>query len=230
MHWLGEPPAGVPVSGDPLLALRDTVEALGTPRLPGLPPLTGGMVGFVSWDAVRRWERLPDSTVDELGVPELSMSLATDLAVLDPLLLHVPAQRVTLLPPVSPVVASPDRKPQLFTTMTRWRELAEELDLPLWEVAVRYEMDASGWSRARVLGRMRELAALMRRQTRAVYEEDVEVVETEFRPDFARRWLRHAETGARVTDGVTARASPAWRPCRGRWAAGRVTSTPPSAP
>ena len=52
---------------------------------------------------------------------------------------------------------------------------------------------------------MRELAALMRRQTRAVYEEDVEVVETEFRPDFARRWLRHAETGARVTDGVTAR-------------------------
>ncbi len=51
--------------------------------MPGLPPLTGGMVGFVSWDAVRRWERVPDTTVDELGVPELSMSLATDLAVLD---------------------------------------------------------------------------------------------------------------------------------------------------
>lgn len=82
-HWLGEPPVGVPTGGDPLLALRDTVAALRTPRLPGLPPLTGGMVGFVSWDAVRRWERVPDSTVDELGVPELSMSLATDLAVLD---------------------------------------------------------------------------------------------------------------------------------------------------
>lgn len=135
----------------------------------------------------------------------LSLPDEPDLTVLDPLLVHIPARRVALLPPVSPVVASPDRKPQLFTTMTRWRELAEELDLPLWEVAVRYEMDASGWSRARVLGRMRELAALMRRQTRAVYEEDVEVVETEFRPDFARRWLRHAETGARVTDGVTAR-------------------------
>jgi len=82
-HWLGQPPVGVPVGGDPLLALRDTVAALRTPRLPGLPPLTGGMVGFVSWDAVRRWERVPDGTVDELGVPELSMSLATDLAVLD---------------------------------------------------------------------------------------------------------------------------------------------------
>jgi anthranilate synthase component 1 len=41
------------------------------------------MVGFVGWDAVRRWERLPDTTEDELGVPELAMSLATDLAVLD---------------------------------------------------------------------------------------------------------------------------------------------------
>ncbi|MFZ0158940.1 MAG: anthranilate synthase component I, partial [Kineosporiaceae bacterium] len=82
-QWLGEPPVGVPTDGDPLLALRDTVAALATPRLPGLPPLTGGMVGFVSWDAVRRWERLPIDTVDELEVPELSMSLATDLAVLD---------------------------------------------------------------------------------------------------------------------------------------------------
>jgi len=82
-RWLGEPPVGVPTGGDPLLALRDTLHALRTPRLPGLPPLTGGMVGFVSWDAVRRWERVPDTCVDELGVPELSVSLATDLAVLD---------------------------------------------------------------------------------------------------------------------------------------------------
>jgi anthranilate synthase component 1 len=82
-HWLGEPPAGVPLDGDPLLALRDTVAALRSPRLLGLPPLTGGMVGFLSWDVVRRWERLPDTTADELGVPELCMSLATDLAVLD---------------------------------------------------------------------------------------------------------------------------------------------------
>jgi anthranilate synthase component 1 len=32
---------------------------------------------------VRRWERLPETTLDELEVPELSMSLASDLAVLD---------------------------------------------------------------------------------------------------------------------------------------------------
>ena len=49
----------------------------------GLPPLTGGLVGVIGYDAVRRLERLPDDTVDDLHVPELAMMLATDLAVLD---------------------------------------------------------------------------------------------------------------------------------------------------
>ncbi len=116
----------------------------------------------------------------------------------------VPVLRLALLRPLLPVVSRPDRKPQLFDTMTRWRELAAETDASLWEVAVQYEVDASGWPRARVVDRMRELAGLMRRQTRAVYEEDVAVIDTEFKPDFAGRWAKHAATPARVADGITA--------------------------
>ena len=82
-HWIGDPPVGVPTSGNPLEALRDTVAALATDPIPGLPPLTGGMVGAITYDAVRRWERVPDTAPDELHVPELAMMLATDLAVLD---------------------------------------------------------------------------------------------------------------------------------------------------
>jgi anthranilate synthase component I len=81
--WLGNAPVGLPTDGDPLSVLRDTIAALHTERLPGLPPLTGGMVGYLSYDSVRRWERLPDDNPDELGVPEIAMLLATDLAVLD---------------------------------------------------------------------------------------------------------------------------------------------------
>ncbi|KWX04426.1 anthranilate synthase component I [Carbonactinospora thermoautotrophica] len=82
-HWLGEPPVGLPTGGDPLRALRESVEALRTPRTPGLPPLTGGFVGYIGYDAVRRLERLPNLAQDDLGLPELAMMLATDLAVLD---------------------------------------------------------------------------------------------------------------------------------------------------
>jgi anthranilate synthase component I len=81
--WVGEPPVGVPTSGNPLDALRDTVAALATEPVEGLPPLTGGMVGAISYDAVRHWERVPSTAPDVLGLPQLSMMLATDLAVLD---------------------------------------------------------------------------------------------------------------------------------------------------
>ena len=82
-HWIGEPPVGVPTGGNPLEALRETVDALATDPIPGLPPLTGGMVGTITYDAVRRWERVPDTTADQLHLPELSMMLTTDLAILD---------------------------------------------------------------------------------------------------------------------------------------------------
>jgi anthranilate synthase component 1 len=85
-YWLGTPPVGVPLDGDPLKALRGTVEALRTPHpdpVLGLPSLTGGLVGYIGYDAVRRLERLPDLARDDLELPELAMMLATDLAVLD---------------------------------------------------------------------------------------------------------------------------------------------------
>ncbi|MGW1195335.1 anthranilate synthase component I [Streptomyces sp. NPDC002536] len=86
-HWLGTPPVGVPVDGDPLDALRATVEALHTPRDliegAGLPPFTGGMVGYLGYDIVRRLEKIGEHGRDELGLPELTMLLTSDLAVLD---------------------------------------------------------------------------------------------------------------------------------------------------
>jgi anthranilate synthase component 1 len=82
-HWIGSAPVGVPTSGDPTTALRDTVASLATPPIEGLPPLTGGMVGAITYDAVRHWERVPDQGRDELELPELAMMLASDLAVFD---------------------------------------------------------------------------------------------------------------------------------------------------
>lgn len=81
--WVGEPPVGVPTTGSPVDALRATVAALATTPIRGLPPLTGGMVGAITYDAVRHWEKVPDEGVDDLHLPQLSMMLASDLAVLD---------------------------------------------------------------------------------------------------------------------------------------------------
>ncbi|RZT85246.1 anthranilate synthase component 1 [Pseudonocardia sediminis] len=86
LRWTGDVPEGLPTSGDPLEALRTVVTELASEPLPGLPPLTGGMVGYLGYDVVRRVERIADPddpAVDDLAIPELVMLLATDLAALD---------------------------------------------------------------------------------------------------------------------------------------------------
>ena len=82
-HWIGRAPAGAPTDGDPLEALRATMELLHTEAFEDVPPLTSGMVGFVGWEAVRRWEDLPNPPLDDLKIPELAMNLVADMAVHD---------------------------------------------------------------------------------------------------------------------------------------------------
>jgi anthranilate synthase component 1 len=84
-EWLGEALPGLTddLPDDPLAAVRTLARRLRTPPAPDLPPLTGGLVGYLGYDVVRRLERLPETSTDDLGMPELAMMLVTDLAVLD---------------------------------------------------------------------------------------------------------------------------------------------------
>ena len=82
-YWQGTAPAGAPSGIDPLEALRLSAAHLKSPTIAGLPPLTGGLVGFMGYDVVRRLERLPSLSKKDLPLPELSFMLTSDLAVLD---------------------------------------------------------------------------------------------------------------------------------------------------
>jgi anthranilate synthase component 1 len=81
--WLGRELVGIPEGGDPLEVLQEVLSELATPSTPGLPPFHAGMVGYLGYDVVRRLERLPETTVDDLHLPELTMMLASEVAVLD---------------------------------------------------------------------------------------------------------------------------------------------------
>ncbi len=83
-QWLGNPPVSVPQKGAPLEILRGTLDALHTEPLPGLPPLTGGLVGAVGWDAC--WYFYPDLekvAPEELHLPDVALMLVADMVAID---------------------------------------------------------------------------------------------------------------------------------------------------
>ena len=74
---------GGPVPSDPLEALDALSVRWESPRDPAHPPLTGGLVGFMGWDAVRRIENLPDAPPSDFPCPELAFAFVSELVVMD---------------------------------------------------------------------------------------------------------------------------------------------------
>ena len=81
--WRGTMPAGAPSEVDPLTALRLAAAHLRSPAIENMPTLTGGLVGYLGYDTVRRLEDLPAISKDDLKIPELEFMLTSDLAVMD---------------------------------------------------------------------------------------------------------------------------------------------------
>lgn len=81
--WKGRAPAGVPKGIDPLEALKITAAHLKSPTIPGLPPLTGGLVGYAGYEIVRRLEKIPQIADNDVELPEIAYMLTSDLAVFD---------------------------------------------------------------------------------------------------------------------------------------------------
>lgn len=74
---------GTDQPGAPLQALALLHERWSTPRVPGHPPLTGGLVGFIGWEAVRQLERLPDAPPADVEVPGQALSFVSELVAID---------------------------------------------------------------------------------------------------------------------------------------------------
>jgi anthranilate synthase component I len=88
----GDLPAEMPTDEGILAAVEWLLERYRSPVLDDLPPLHGGLVGYLGYDVVREVERLPDVPTDATGYPDAVMSVIGQLAAFD----HF-RQRVTLI-------------------------------------------------------------------------------------------------------------------------------------
>ncbi len=74
---------GGEVPAAPLEALDALYAAWRTPPAPGHPPLTGGLVGFIGWEAVRQLEHLPQIPPTEVPIPGQALAFVSELVALD---------------------------------------------------------------------------------------------------------------------------------------------------
>jgi len=82
-HALTAPHAFTPDTRPPLESLRALLAESRLDLPPGLPPMAGGLVGYLGYDMVRQMERLPDKNADPLGLPDSVMLRPTLFAIFD---------------------------------------------------------------------------------------------------------------------------------------------------
>jgi anthranilate synthase component 1 len=79
----GDVPEGVPLDRGILAAMEALLGIYRSPIIDELPPLQGGLMGFLGYDVVREIESLPDVPVDDRGLPDASISIIGSLAAFD---------------------------------------------------------------------------------------------------------------------------------------------------
>jgi len=122
---LSAPHAFLPDPRPPLDSLRALIAEVRLDVPANLPPMSGGLVGYLGYDMVRLMENLPDKNKDTLGVPEGVMVRPTLFAIFDNV-----NDELSLVSPVYP-------QPEISAAeawsraQARLAEAADALDRPM---------------------------------------------------------------------------------------------------
>ena len=129
----GSVAVNVPEDQGILAAMEAVLSHYRAPSLPGLPPLHGGIVGYLGYDVIREVERLPHAPPDELGYPDAIVSVVGQVAAYDAW-----RQRVTLVDAVPvPARATTEEIYDLYDlAVARLQDFAAEGAKPIDEPVI----------------------------------------------------------------------------------------------
>ncbi len=85
--------------GDPLDAVRELLRRYRPVAVKGLPRFSGGLVGYLGYDLVRFFEKLPARAGDDLHMPDLYLMQADTLLIFDNVAQHIKVVSHALVPP-----------------------------------------------------------------------------------------------------------------------------------
>ncbi|HKN18495.1 MAG TPA: anthranilate synthase component I, partial [Dissulfurispiraceae bacterium] len=68
---------------DPLSVIKDILSRFTPVEVSGIPRFSGGFVGYIGYDVVKFFERVPDSTKPALDMPDIFMMLTDTILIFD---------------------------------------------------------------------------------------------------------------------------------------------------
>lgn len=113
----------IPATG--LSALDALYRRWKTPHIEGMPPLTGALVGFIGWEAIRELENLPSAPPADFSIPRQGLSFSREVIVLD----HK-FGTVTLISNVLVLGDSPSSEELFTSAQSRLDDLQLRLSVP----------------------------------------------------------------------------------------------------
>lgn len=114
------------VKETPVTFIREILGQYKFVNLEGLPRFCGGMVGYLSYDTVRFFEKLPHTTRDDLRLPDMFLILAKDLLIFDHLNHKIKVVSCVHVDPKSPKRQKLERYRKALRRIDQWvRDLSK---------------------------------------------------------------------------------------------------------
>ena len=94
-NWLSEsnqsafPDGSSNLAESALVAVQSLLNAWPASQLPGLPPLTSGLVGMLGWNIIREIEVLDQAKPADYRCPDVCLTMVSDMVILDHLTGHL---------------------------------------------------------------------------------------------------------------------------------------------
>ena len=122
------------IQDTPLSFLRRTLSEYKFVPTPNLPRFCGGMVGYIAYDVVRFFERLPTKTKDDLKLPDIILILAKDLVIFDHLNHKI---QVVSCASIDPQSSDKVKVKQYHQAIQKINKLITEINQPLTKTKVK---------------------------------------------------------------------------------------------
>ncbi len=128
-------------TGDSLAIIKEYLARYQVVEVPGLPDFFGGAVGYIGYDTIRNYERLPNENADTLEMPDIHLLVSDEVIVYDHL-----RQTIQLIALSAPRCDEELAYQQICARLTALREEIRQAKIPDFEVIDKPKARTDGYS------------------------------------------------------------------------------------